>query len=223
MLSLLNANEFFRLTRQPIPTSDEEVAAQLAHEKLIARDVGGRWNILNLGAILFADDVQSFPGIVGKVVRVIKYAGFSRSEAAVETVGNRGYAIGFDRLVEFVHRRLPTQEVIRRALRGQRPLYPEIAIRELIANALLHQNMTIPGTGPLIEIFTDRVEITNPVQPLLATERFIDLSPRSRNESLAWLMLLIPGETDHHSEMKSPPFRFEIARRSEMKSPTIPG
>ena len=48
--------------------------------------------------------------------------------------------------------------------------------------------MTITGAGPLIEMFTDRLEITNPGVPLINPDRFIDSAPRSRNESLASLM-----------------------------------
>lgn len=61
-------------------------------------------------------------------------------------------------------------------------------MRELIANALIHQDMTITGAGPLIELFDDRLEITNPGCPLVETNRMIDLPPRSRNEALAALM-----------------------------------
>jgi len=48
--------------------------------------------------------------------------------------------------------------------------------------------MTITGTGPMIEMFKDRLEITNPGQPLVNPDRFLDLPPRSRNETLAALM-----------------------------------
>lgn len=48
--------------------------------------------------------------------------------------------------------------------------------------------MTISGTSPLIELFTDRIEITNPGEPLVDPDRFIDFPPRSRNESVAALM-----------------------------------
>jgi predicted HTH transcriptional regulator len=40
----------------------------------------------------------------------------------------------------------------------------------------------------LIELFTDRLEITNPGQPLVSPDRFLDSPPRSRNEALASLM-----------------------------------
>ena len=48
--------------------------------------------------------------------------------------------------------------------------------------------MTITGTGPQIEMFGDRIEITNPGTPLVKPERMIDLPPRSRNEAVASLM-----------------------------------
>ncbi len=32
----------------------------------------------------------------------------------------------------------------------EHPLFPELAIRELVANALIHQDMTITGAGPQI-------------------------------------------------------------------------
>lgn len=56
------------------------------------------------------------------------------------------------------------------------------------ANAMIHQDFTLSGTGPMVEIFDDRLEISNPGLPLIDTLRFIDHSPRSRNEALADLM-----------------------------------
>jgi predicted HTH transcriptional regulator len=67
-------------------------------------------------------------------------------------------------------------------------MYPEIAIRELVANAIIHQDFSMRGVSPLVEIFSDRIEITNPGQPLIPTLRFIDEPPQSRNETLAGLM-----------------------------------
>jgi predicted HTH transcriptional regulator len=67
-------------------------------------------------------------------------------------------------------------------------MYPEPAIRELVANALIHQDFAITGAGPMIEIFEDRMEVTNPGHPLVSTDRFLDTPPRSRNESLASFM-----------------------------------
>lgn len=188
VIKLLDIGGYFSLTEQPVPGSDEEIATLLAHDKLIVKDVDARWNILNLGAILFAKDISKFTGISRKSVRVIHYDGISRTAQATEQTGLRGYAIGFEGMIEFIDRRLPKREVITRALRVTRPVYPEIAIRELAANALVHQDMTVTGAGPVIEIFSDRIEVTNPGKPLVETNRFIDFPPRSRNETLAALM-----------------------------------
>jgi ATP-dependent DNA helicase RecG len=75
---------------------------------------------------------------------------------------------------------LPSNEVIGQALRKEVPMYPELAVRELVANALIHQDVFITGAGPMVEIFDDRVEISNPGMPLVKTERFLDTPPKSR-------------------------------------------
>ena len=67
-------------------------------------------------------------------------------------------------------------------------MYPELAIRELIANAIIHQDFALTGTGPMVELFESRMEITNPGVPLVDTDRFLDSPPRSRNEALASFM-----------------------------------
>jgi predicted HTH transcriptional regulator len=67
-------------------------------------------------------------------------------------------------------------------------MYPELAVRELVANAIIHQDFFVTGAGPMVEIFSDRIEITNPGEPLVDTRRFVDTPPKSRNETLASLM-----------------------------------
>jgi predicted HTH transcriptional regulator len=100
----------------------------------------------------------------------------------------KGYASGFAGLVSYLSDLLPLNEQIKQAFRTEVRMYPEIAIRELIANALIHQDFNLSGTGPLVEVFSDRIEITNPGTPLIEPDRFLDSAPRSRNEKIAALM-----------------------------------
>lgn len=44
------------------------------------------------------------------------------------------------------------------------------------------------GAGPVVEIFDNRVEITNPGTPLVDIRRIVDNPPKSRNEKIAELM-----------------------------------
>ena len=188
VLEVLDYGAYFTLTKQRLPDNRNGILERLEAERLIRRDVGGRWDIMNLGALLFARRLDSFPNLQRKAVRVIEYVGSDRTQTRRRHEEPRGYAIGFEPLMEFIGGLLPQSELIEVAFRRQHLLYPPIAIRELAANALIHQDLTIKGTGPMIEIFSDRIEITNPGEPLRAPERFLDLPPLSRNEALAGIM-----------------------------------
>lgn len=74
------------------------------------------------------------------------------------------------------------------ALRTRVTQYPAIAIREIIGNVLIHQDFTVTGTGPVVEIFENRMEATNPGEPLIDIYRIVDNPPCSRNEKLASLL-----------------------------------
>lgn len=158
VLANLDYPSYFELTHQALPANREGILERLADDRLIGRDVGGRWNITNVGAILFAQRLDFFDHrIARKAVRFVAYDGKSRADTVTHRQDwQRGYANGFARFVEYIDGLLPHNEHIDKAFRTATPLYPQIAIRELVANALIHQDMTITGTGPLIELFKDR-------------------------------------------------------------------
>lgn len=187
VLALLDYTQYFRLTQQPLPDNRTGIFDKLEADRLIVRDVGGRWNITNLGAILLANNLGEFDaGLARKGVRFVAYGGRNRAaQVTHRRDGQKGYAVGFEGLVSYLNDLLPKNEHIGAALREAHPLFPGLAIRELVANALIHQDMTITGAGPQIELFEDRLEISNPGAPLVKLERMIDLPPRSRNEALA--------------------------------------
>jgi len=190
VLNLLDYTQYFRLTKQPLPDNRAGILERLKAEKLITEDVGGKWNITNLGAILFAADLEKISQpLARKGVRFISYDGANKAATVTHRHdGKKGYAAGFEGLISFINGLLPKNEHIGQALRTEHPLFPELAIRELVANALIHQDMTITGAGPQIEMFKDRIEITNPGAPLVTPDRMLDLPPRSRNEAIASLM-----------------------------------
>lgn len=98
-----------------------------------------------------------------------------------------GYAVGFQGLLEFINSLVPSNEVIQQSLRQEFKMFPEIAIRELVANALIHQDFMETGTSVVVEIYDDRMEISSPGTPFIPTDRFID-EYQSRNEKLADMM-----------------------------------
>lgn len=188
VLRLLDYPSYFDLLEQPLPENRAGILQALQSDSLITSCDAGGWNITNLGAILFAKRLDDFPTLKRKVVRVIQYRGISRIQTVREPPWKRGYGNGFEELIDYVNGLLPSNEAIGQALRKEVPMYPELAVRELVANALIHQDFCMTGTGPMVEIFDDRIEITNPGRPLVDTQRFVDMPPQSRNEALASVM-----------------------------------
>lgn len=188
VLALLEYTKFFELTGLNLPANKQGILERLKVDQIIIEHGDNHYDITNLGAILFAKHLRDFEGLTRKAIRVVQYRGTNRVETIKEMVGTKGYAAGFEGLVGYVNDQLPRNEIIEQALRKEVPMFPELAIRELIPNALIHQDFSITGAGPMVEIFSDRLEISNPGLPLIDTLRFIDHSPRSRNECLADLM-----------------------------------
>jgi ATP-dependent DNA helicase RecG len=190
VVQLIDYPAFFTLLGQPLPENRSAIIEALEEAGVVRHDVENQWQITNVGALLYAADLSKFPRLSRKAVRVIQYDGTSRVITKREQEGQRGYASGFKGLIGYITDLLPNSEVIIDGLRMDDLLFPKLAIRELVANALIHQDLTMTGTGPMIEIFDDRMEITNPGVPLLDPLRFIDGAPRSRNERLARAMRL---------------------------------
>lgn len=188
VLELIDYPGLFELLGIPLPEGRAAILEKLVQERVILTGATDRFHITNLGGILFAKKLAEFETLARKAIRVVVYRGRNRVEGLREYVGTKGYATGFEEVVRYINEQLPSNEVLGQAFRREFRMFPEVAIRELVANALIHQDFTITGDGPKVEIFSDRVEITNPGRPLIDTLRFVDEPPQSRNEALASLM-----------------------------------
>jgi len=188
ILNLLDYSRYFSLTKQELPSDTKTFIEKMEQHGLVRKIFENNYDITNLGAILFAKNLNDFDSVKRKSVRVILYQGDTRAKREKEQDGVLGYAISFESLLNYINDKLPYSEDISTALRKEIKMYPEVAIREFVANALIHQDLSITGAGPMIEIFENRVEITNTGEPLIDTDRFIDHPPRSRNEDMASFM-----------------------------------
>jgi predicted HTH transcriptional regulator len=185
VLESLDFPGFFDLLRVEMPETRAGIVDFLARESFIGRSPLQGLSITHLGALLFARDLSSFSSVARKAVRVVTYEGNSRSGGVEQQGGSRGYASGFSGLLDYIQARLPRSESIEHGIRRSEPLYPDRAVRELVANMLIHQDLSINGSGPMVEIFGNRIEFTNPGVPLIDVRRFIGQRPPSRNEALA--------------------------------------
>ncbi len=186
VVELLDAQGYFDLLHLPYPSDRAGVLQRFESGQVIQRGSRG-WTITNLGAVLFAKRLDQFGRLARKAPRVIVYEGTGKLKTKSDRQVMKGYAVGFQGLVELIYGLVPSNEVIEQALRRETKMFPEIAVRELVANALIHQDFSETGTSVMIELYADRMEISNPGLPSISPDRFID-EYRSRNEQLADVM-----------------------------------
>ena len=185
---LLDFTCYFDLQNIALPSNQDGMLHYVIEDGIVNKQDNGLYSITNLGAVLFAKRIADFPSVARKAVRVVQYEDDTKLRILKEYDGTKGYAAGFEGLMGFLEALLPSEEVITESVRKTVTKYPMIALREIIANALIHQDFAISGSSPLVEIFESRIEVTNPGTPLVDINRFIDNPPKSRNEILSSLM-----------------------------------
>lgn len=188
VLNMLDYAVYFDLLGTKQPSDYKEVCRYLEEDKIIVRQDNGLFGITNLGAVLLAKKLSEFPSVARKAVRIIKYADNNRYEIIKQQSQNKGYAVCFNEMLTLIEAMTPTSEPIVGGLRQNITAFPMLAVRETVANALIHQDFSITGAGPTVEIFEGRIEVINPGTPLIDIKRIVDNPPRSRNEALSSLM-----------------------------------
>ena len=188
VLELLDCDEVFYLFELPVPTTRPSVLDRLQQERFVTRN-DDHYDITNLGALLFARNMMAFPQLATKAIRVIFYAGSSRVKTVHDYTNSAGYALAFEGLAPYINSNLAGKHGAKKSRSSTAaPLYPELVLNELIANALIHQDFAVTSSSPTVEVFDNRIEISSPGRPLIDTDRFLDHTPRSRNKTLAGIM-----------------------------------
>lgn len=184
--ALLDYQSLYRLLDRKIP-SEQQFRIKLLLDYNLINSSNDGYDISNMGAILFARKLADFPLLVGKEIVVRKYQGTNNRVLSTEYRSQSGYAIEFEKLVGFVSANTSVEqiEIHRKAVSD----YPAVAIREFLANMMVHQDFGVRGMPITIELFSNRLSFTNPGYCLNDVNRLIDLPPHSRNEILAQMML----------------------------------
>lgn len=186
IFDLLDVNTYLQKLNYPIESNNNEILELLEEDSIIERS-GKNYNITNLGAYCFAKYLSSFENLKFHAIRVVRYNGINKMSALEDTTAGKGVVVGFDGLLSYVRRLLPLASEVyeENGQRVEKTDYPSLVIRELIANQIVHQDFSVRGSLPMIEIFDNRVEISNPGAPINDSNRLMDLPPISRNEELA--------------------------------------
>jgi predicted HTH transcriptional regulator len=163
------------------------IVENLVSRNLIRDNFQGGFEVSALLAICCAKNLDDFPQLRNRGPRVIAYKGKDKLQSDDDTEGRRGYIVGFEGLLTHILSRIPSEEQLQHGKRVRVYSVPRDAVREFLANALVHQDFAQPGR-PLIEIYSDRVRFINPGVPLIEVERFIDAPPTARNQNFVQIM-----------------------------------
>ena len=140
------------------------------------------------GALIFA---KSFPGdqhpYERYTLRCVRFSGNNSASDIIDKLDAMGTLDQqIDDAYKFVLKNIRKKAEIKGTKRKEKYEYPELAIRELIANAVIHRDYKIIETYTHIHIYNDRIEITNPgcLPPGVTVENIKD-AQFSRNATIA--------------------------------------
>lgn len=188
VLEFLDYKKYYEILNFFEPKNVEKIKNDFINEKFIIKNSADLYDITSLGALLFAKDITKFDNLLHKYVRIIWYKDKSRLETIREQEFLGGYVLEYENIINYLMTIIPQEEVIENSVRKSNYAYPEIAIREIVANVLIHQDIDMKGTSPMIELFSNRIEFSNSGIPLVDINRIIDTVPLSRNELLSKFM-----------------------------------
>jgi predicted HTH transcriptional regulator len=188
---LLDCAAYYTLMKLPLPSNRDSIIHNMTDEEFVREMDNGNYEITNMGALLLAKDLSAFSHLKRKAVRVIRYKGNGKTNAIREQVFTKGYAIQFDDITDYIMTLIPQEEEIDGGRRQEHIMFPRKAIREMLGNMIIHQDLTVHGSGPIMEIFDTKVEASNPGSLLVEVNRIIDTVPHSRNESMASFLRIV--------------------------------
>lgn len=180
-LAVAETERFRELAR----TGGDEVLASLSDEDLLkALNLLTPDNQLCVGALLL------FGTAAGIAHHLPTFeVGFQELEDLEVRTSTLGPAPLLRAMVEVtgqVQARNPEEEVEIGLLRVPLPRFADTAIRELVANALVHRDYTLPGPT-IVEITRDALVVSNPggLPEGVTTRNLLITPPRARNPALA--------------------------------------
>lgn len=189
VFNLLDFSTYYSLLGLPTGGGKKDWLQRAIAEKfLMPTEEEGSYDLTALGALLFAKDITYFPLLVSHAPRLIRYAGNDRFSTLPQEEFREGYALSFEKIMQSLSHDVQSPDSFHNGIRTSEYAYPLLALREVVANSLIHQKIDANGQGPLIELFQNQMVVSNPGILLVDPRRIIDTPPISVNPLLARFM-----------------------------------
>lgn len=101
--------------------------------------------IRRLGAITLARSLNDFPDVEHHTIRVMRLRGTSITNMVFDRAYSKGYAVVFDDVIDQISALLPVNEDFAGGLRDEHRDFSLVTIREIVANACVHQDFMEHG------------------------------------------------------------------------------
>jgi len=193
MLDLKKVKQFLKTSAKKVRRSsvDNTPTIKVMRNLGIVNKFRGKVYPTFAGFMIFANDKPQQIGLYSRyIIRCVRYQGNTVATPIIDKLDIDGTLDGqVDLMQQFILRNISLKATIQGTKRVERYEYPEEAIRELIANAVIHRDYLITETYTQVNIFANRIEISNPgnLPPGVTIENIKD-SQFSRNEIIASIL-----------------------------------
>jgi len=116
----------------------------------------------NGGVILFGKDEIRERYFPDARVSCARFKGKDRTEFIDRLDIEGGILNAIDEVPKFIRRNTKMAARIKTMKRQDIPEYPEVAVREVLINAIVHADYSLTGMRILVAVYDDRMEIQNP-------------------------------------------------------------
>lgn len=185
---LLDIDAYFDLLGERRPEQLSSALSILCEQDLVRRQDNGRLSVTNLGALLVAKRLSSFKGLGKRALRIVRYVGNSSLERLDDVTFDKGYALALPDAEAYISAQTTRGELVEGAFRKIVPTYPQRAVRELLSNTVIHQDLSDSTEGPMVKMYGSRIEFSNPGVTLIPVARVLNASPKTRNVSLVRIL-----------------------------------
>ena len=158
----------------------------------VVREFDGAFRPTLYGLLIFGKKPQSHRQTGGFFIQCTAYLGTDRSTDVIG--GENGEGRLYQQVLSAISwvKTLGWTEDYSKLIREDRPLIPEMALREALVNAVVHRDYSITGSSVILDVFKDRVVVTSPgALPNHMTVEKVQAGgiPRARNQVMAHAML----------------------------------
>ncbi len=188
VIRLLDVGVFYRMSGGSWPEKEGQIMKDLANAGILApaQDSGG-FAITRMGVLLLAESIEECSSeVASKRFTVTRYKGTKKGAGMFQRSYEKGHVPYFDHMMTSTLGQMYNPYIIEGVFGRVIEFVPHAAVKELVLNAIIHQDFSSDGCAAL-DVYDDRVEITNPGEVLTGTDRIID-KQNSRNPKLLRVM-----------------------------------